>query len=152
MDRAERIAKYAAGYDEVVAALEGITPPELDAREGPVEWSPRQIVHHLSDSEMTSAIRIRRIIVEDNPVIQGYDERAFVDLLFTDGPIETALAGFAGARSSTVPILQRMTDEQWAKFGTHSETGIMTAESWLEYYSNHAHDHAAQIRRARAAV
>lgn len=152
LDRAALIAKYAAGYDEIVDALAGITAAELDAREAAGEWSPREVAHHLADSEMTSAIRIRRIIAEDNPLIQGYDQEAYVRVLFTDRPIESALAGFAGARASTVPIIERLSDEQWSRYGTHSESGIMTAQSWLEYYADHAHDHAAQIRRARATV
>ena len=146
------IAKYRAGYDEVLDALKDIGPEELDAREAPGEWSPREVIHHLADSEMTSAIRIRRIIVEDHALIQGYDQEEFARVLFYDRPIEASLEAFKGARASTVPILERLTDEQWERYGEHNETGRMTAVSWLEYYSNHAHDHADQIRRARAAV
>jgi hypothetical protein len=152
VDRAAMIAKYAAGYDEVMDALAGITPAELDAREAPGEWSPRQVIHHLADSEMTSAIRIRRIVIEDNPLIQGYDQEEFARILFYDRPIEASLEAFKGARAGTAPVLELLTDEQWQKFGTHSEYGVMTAISWLEYYSEHAHDHAAQIRQARATV
>lgn len=152
LDRAAMIAKYAAGYNEVLDALKDITPEELDAREAPGEWSPRQVIHHLADSEMTSAIRIRRIIVEDNPLIQGYDQEEFARVLFYDRPVEASLEAFKGARAGTTPIIESLSDEQWRRFGTHSETGKMTAISWLEYYSSHAHDHADQIRRARANV
>lgn len=151
-NRAARIAKYADGYNEVMRALEGITDAELDAREALGEWSPRQVIHHLGDSEMASALRIRRIIAEENPLIQGYDQDEFARVLFYDRPIEGSLEAFRGARASTVPILERLSDEQWARAGMHDETGVMSAESWLEYYSQHAHDHADQIRRARAAV
>jgi hypothetical protein len=150
--RAARIAKYADGYNEVMRALEGITDAELETREAPGEWSPRQVIHHLADSEMASALRIRRIIAEENPLIQGYDQDEFARALFYDRPIEGSLDAFRGARASTVPILERLSDEQWARAGMHDETGVMSAESWLEYYSQHAHDHADQIRRARAAV
>jgi len=150
--RAARIAKYADGYNEVIRALDGITDAELDAREAPGEWSPRQVIHHMADSEMASALRIRRIIAEENPLIQGYDQDEFARVLFYDRPIEGSLEAFRGARASTVPILERLSDEQWARAGMHDETGVMSAESWLEYYSQHAHDHADQIRRARAAA
>jgi hypothetical protein len=133
-------------------ALEGISDAELDAREAPGEWSPRQVVHHLGDSEMASALRIRRIIAEENPLIQGYDQDEFARVLFYDRPIESSLEAFRGARASTVPILEQLNEAQWARAGMHDETGVMSAESWLEYYSQHAHDHADQIRRARAAA
>ncbi len=150
--RAARIARYADGYNEVLRALEGITDAELDTPEAPGEWSPRQVIHHLADSEMTSAIRIRRIVVEENAVIQGYDQERFAEELFYDRPIEPSLDAFRGARATTVPILLRLSDAQWERAGMHDEYGVMSAESWLEYYSQHAHDHADQIRRARAAA
>ena len=148
--RNELINQYADGYDAVVTALEGITAEELDAREGPGEWSPRQVVHHLGDSEMTSAIRIRRMIAEDHPLLQGYDQDRFSEVLFYDRPIEPSLEAFRGARASTTPIFRALSEEQWARTGNHSETGTTSVEDSLVYYAVHAHDHADQIRRARA--
>jgi hypothetical protein len=155
MDAAERerlIAQYEDGYLAVTDALEGMTAAEWDAREAPGEWSPREIVHHLADSEMTSAIRLRLLIAEDRPTILGYDQDAFVANLFPDRPIEPSLAAFAAARDATAPILRRLDEAQWRRAGTHSESGQYTVEDWLRIYGVHAHDHAEQIRRARATV
>jgi hypothetical protein len=118
MDQAERdalIAQYEAGYDAITASLAGITAAEWEAREAPGEWSPREIVHHLADSEMTSAIRLRRLIVEDNPVIVGYDQEAFADRLFYDRPIEPSLAAFKASRDTTAQILRRLSPDQWSR-------------------------------------
>jgi hypothetical protein len=62
------------------------------------------------------------------------------------------LAAFEAARAATTPILRRLSDEQWRRTGTHSESGRYSVEDWLHTYSGHAHDHADQIRRARATV
>jgi hypothetical protein len=140
------------GYRVVAAALEGISDESLDAREGPSEWSPREIVHHLADSEMTSAFRLRLLIAQDEPTILGYDQEAFVRRLYPDRPIEPSLAAFAAAQASTAPILHRRSKEEWQRAGTHSESGRYTVEGWLRIYAAHAHDHADQIRRARATV
>src|SRR3954467_10175521 len=155
MHQAERealIDQYEDGYRAVEAALAGITAGELEAREGPAEWSPREIVHHLADSEMTSAIRLRLLIAQDSPEIVGYDQEEFVRRLFPDRPIEPSLAAFAAARAATAPILRRLREDEWGRSGTHSESGAYSVEDWLGIYSPHAHDHAAQIRRARATV
>ena len=155
MDTATRsalIARYREGYAAVIAALDGITDAELNAREAPGEWSPREIAHHLADSEMTSALRLRRLIVEHDPVIVGYDQEAFVRRLYCDRPIEPSLAAFRAARESTADILDRMTEEEWKRQGTHNESGPYSVIDWLETYAAHAHDHADQIRRARATV
>jgi hypothetical protein len=42
-----------------------------------------------------------------------------------------------------------MTDADWAREGTHSDSGRYTAEDWLKIYAAHGHEHSQQIRRAR---
>ena len=149
-EREALIDQYEDGFRVVAAALEEITDAELEAREGPGEWCPREVVHHLADSEMTSAVRLRLLIAEDNPAIVGYDQEAFVRRLYPDRPIGPSLAAFEAAREATAPILRRLTEEQWGRAGTHSESGRYSVDDWLRIYGGHAHDHADQIRRARA--
>jgi hypothetical protein len=152
-ERRELIAKYAAGYDEVVNALEGFPAEKLTAHPIAGKWSAAEIVQHLADSEMTSAIRLRRLLVEGKPVIQGYDQDLFATrLLYNERDIAPAMEAFRGARATTTQLLERMTDADWLREGTHTESGHYTAEDWLEIYAAHAHGHADQIRRLREAL
>src|SRR6266545_671175 len=140
-DRKDLIAKYAAGYDEVAGALVGFPKDKLTAAE---------IVQHLADSEMTSAIRLRILLVEDNPVIHGYDQDQYATRLrYNERDIAPALEAFRAARATTAQLLERMTEEDWRREGTHTESGRYTAEDWLRIYATHAHGHADQIRRLR---
>ncbi|RPI57792.1 MAG: DUF664 domain-containing protein [Acidobacteria bacterium] len=148
--RAELIARYKDGYREVAAALEGATEQELDARPVPDKWTAREIVHHLADSEMTSAIRLRLLVAEENAAIRAYDEKEFARRLHYDRPIASSLLAFQAARRCTGDLLDRMTDADFAKTGTHPEHGSYGVDRWLEIYAEHAHRHANQIRRARA--
>ena len=156
MDATKRqrlIDRYREGPAEIDRALDGITADELDFRIAAGEWSPREVVHHLADSEMTSAIRLRRLIAEDEPLIVGYDQDVFARRLYYTRPISGSLAAFAGARASTADSLEEFQESDWDRFGTHNEyEGPFTVIGWLEYYANHAHDHAAQIRHSRAAA
>lgn len=151
MNKSERdalVQQYSQGYAVVVEALVGISASELDARHD--GWTAREVVHHLADSEMTSAIRLRRLLAEDRPHIYGYDEETFARVLgYAERPIEAALDAFSAARRTTAEILARMTEVDWARAGTHSESGRYTAEDWLQIYAAHGHDHAQQILRAR---
>ena len=133
-------------------ALAGATEAELDAHPAPGKWSAREIVHHLADSEMTSAIRLRLLLASDRPVIAGYDENEFARRLHYDRPIGASLQAFAAARLTTAELLDRLGDTDWAREGTHSESGRYTMDTWLEIYAAHAHNHAGQIRRAREAA
>ena len=152
-ERNELIAMYAAGYGEVMHALDGFPAESLAAHPIPGKWSVREIVHHLGDSESTSAFRIRKLIVEDNAIIEGYDQDQFATRLhYNKRDMAPALEAFRAARESTVPLLQMMSEEDWQRVGTHTESGRYTTENWLTIYANHAHNHAAQIRRLREAL
>ena len=152
--RAGLIAQYregAAAVEAAVAATLALGPDAIDRRPAPGEWSPRQVVHHLADSETMSATRIRRLVADDEPVvIQGYDEPVWATRLHYDRPVEGSLALLRAVREATADLLDRMTEADWARTGTHSESGPYSAERWLEIYAAHAHDHADQIRRAAA--
>jgi hypothetical protein len=148
--RSSLIDRYKAGYEEVLAALDGIDDAGLDARPGPDEWTAREVVHHLADSEMTSALRLRKLLAEDSPRIEPYDEAAYARRLPYDRPIATSLEALRGARSSTASILERLPESAWSRAGQHPEHERYTVEDWLEIYAAHAFEHADQIRRARA--
>jgi hypothetical protein len=146
------IDQYRAGHAAVLAAVAGATVEELDTRPAaPDEWTARQVVHHLADSESISAYRLRRLIVEDSPLIEGYDEPRYARVLFyADRPIGPSLDALGAARATTIQILERLTDDQWARTGRHTESGPYGVETWLGIYARHAHEHADQIRRALA--
>ena len=129
-------------------ALTGVTEDELD-RAPAGEWSTRMVVHHLADSETNSYLRLRKLLAETDPVVQGYDEAEWARVLHYDRPIEHGLAVFTAVRHATSELLDRLSDDDWARAGTHSESGAYSVDRWLEIYADHGAAHADQIARAR---
>ncbi len=153
MDAATRlqlIEKYREGPAVLEAALREVPEGDLDhAVEG---WTPRQVAHHVADSEMTSAIRLRLLLAEDRPQLAGYDEELFARRLhYSERPLEGSLEAVRGSRASTLALLEVLTEDEWAREGTHSESGRYSVTDWLQIYAAHCHDHAEQVRRARRA-
>jgi len=152
-ERMALIARYAEGVREVEQALAGFPADRLTAHPIPGKWSAREIVHHLGDSESTSALRLRRLLTENRPIITGYDQDAYaVRFRYNERDHRDAMEAFRAARAITLPLLQTMTEQDWAREGVHSESGLYTAEMWLRIYADHAHGHAGQIRRLREAL
>jgi hypothetical protein len=151
-DRKRLLARYRDGADEVDAALAGITEEELDRRPAPGDWTAREVVHHLADSEATAYVRLRRLVAEDEPVIQGYDEPEYARRLHYDRPIASSLAVLRAVRQGSLDLLESLSEAEWGRTGTHSESGAYSVDRWLEIYASHSHDHAIQIREARAAA
>jgi hypothetical protein len=152
-ERQQLISQYEAGHAEVLRNLAGFPPESLRAHPIPGKWSAAEIIHHLADSETTSALRLRRLLVEDHPLIQGYDQDQYAAKLhYDERDITPALEAFRFARETTAQLIHLMTEEDWRREGTHSESGSYTTEDWLRIYAAHAHNHAAQIGRLREAL
>ena len=152
-ERQQLIEQYELGFDEVERALADFPREQLTAKPIPGKWSACEIVQHLADSEMRAAIRLRQLLTEDRPAIQGYDEALYAERLhYNERDIAPALEAFRGARTTTAQLLAHMSDEDWAREGTHPEHPRYTVDTWLEVYAAHAREHAAQIRRLREAL
>jgi hypothetical protein len=149
VDRSALLDRFRTGYADVEAALAGITDAELDHPGPDGGWTARQVAHHLADSEATAYVRLRRLIAEDDPFIQGYDEPEFARRLHYDRPIASSLAVLRAVRDASLGLLESLTPAEWERSGTHQESGAYSVERWLEIYASHSHDHADQIRAAR---
>jgi DinB family protein len=140
MDAARRrmlIERYKDGYRAVRDGVDQRSAGELDVAAEGSDWTPRQIAHHLADSETMSGIRLRRLLAEDQPVIEGYDENAFARLLHYDRPIGASLEVLRAVRMASAELLERLSEAEWTRGGTHSESGAYSVETWLVIYAAH---------------
>jgi hypothetical protein len=147
-EREALIAQYARGPEELAVALARVPKDALQWRPAPGKWSAHEVVVHCADSESNSALRIRYLLAEREPLVVGYDQDAWARLFdYHAQPLEEALEVATTARRRTVPLLHRMTPADWAKEGRHTESGRYTAEDWLRVYAAHLAGHARQIER-----
>src|SRR6266404_8971499 len=111
-ERQKLIAQYKEGYSEVARSLEDFPPDSLTAHPIQGKWSAAEIVHHLADSETTSGVRLRRLLVEDRPLIQGYDQEAFAARLnYNNRDMAPALEAFRSARATTAQLFDLMSED-----------------------------------------
>jgi hypothetical protein len=142
---------YEASTLEFLRVVDLITDQNLDRHvEG--GWSARQIVHHVADSETQSYARLRRLLAEpEGSSIQGYDEAAWAEnstLGYRELPIKQSVVVFIAVRSSTLDILRRLEPADLERFGVHSESGPYSVATWLDVYTRHPREHAAQLLEA----
>ena len=147
----ERIADYASATDRFLDALSLLTPENVDHHlDG--GWSARQVIHHVADSETHSYLRLRRLLAEPTgSLVQGYDEGAWAEcqaLGYSDLAVEHSVAVFTAVRTSSLDVLGRIRSGDLERYGEHSESGRYTLDRWLEIYTRHPIDHAAQLTEA----
>jgi len=149
MNIEELAAAYEAATREFLQIAISVPAEKLDVNDGE-NWSSRQVIHHCADSETQSYARLRRLIAEPNPVIQGYDENLWATdatLGYTELPIENSIAVFTAVRAASLDIIKRLKLEQLELVGTHTEAGEYSLKRWLETYTRHANNHAEQIKQ-----
>ncbi len=148
IERDELIHRYSTGAAKLKAAFEKIPEKARQWRPGPDKWSAHEVVCHAADSETTAAMRIRYLLSEKDPVIQGYDQAQWArDFEYHRFPVAPAFAAVEAVRANTTPMLRLLSERDWAKAGKHSESGSYSAEDWLRIYAEHLEKHSRQIDR-----
>jgi len=145
-ERAALIERYARGPALLKEALARVPVDALQWRPAPKRWSAHEIIVHCADSETNAHARLRFLLAEEKPVIQGYDQdRWAMALDYHSRPIDAALRTVEAVRANTVPVLRSMTERDWQRKGQHTESGPYAAEDWLAIYAEHLEKHSRQI-------
>ena len=150
MGNRELIEEYAAGTGRLAASIIGLNREHLNAFPVPGTWSIQQIVLHMMDSDLIASDRMKRVAVEDNPTLMGYDETAFGRGLFYD-QLDTGMACevFEKNRLLTAEILRRLPETAFARTGNHSERGRVSLQDLLDTYVGHLEHHLKFIHEKR---
>lgn len=144
----EEAKNYQKSTEEFLNLVATLKPEHLDKADK-AGWTPRQVIHHLADSETQSFSRLRRLIAEPGTTIQGYDENKWAEsktLGYKELDVDTSLAVFKAVRKASYDLLVRITEKELDNSGTHTESGKYSVRDWIRTYSKHPLDHANQIK------
>ena len=148
----ELIKEYALGYTLLREAIEGLTEDELRYKPAPEKWSIHQILIHVTDSEISSTSRLKKVLAEDEPILISFDQDAWANNLGYDLlDREQHLLLFKLLRSSMQPILDHLTSEQSKRVGVYVDQVRFTFKQLLEFRVQHVRDHLDQMERVKNA-
>ncbi len=132
------------------AAVQDLSPQQLDTpyREG--GWTVRQVAHHVPESHMNAYIRFKLALTEDEPTIKPYAEDRWAELPDVKStPVEVSLALLDSLHDRWVRLLRAMKPDEWKRTFRHPELGIMPLEKNLALYSWHGRHHVAHVTDLR---
>lgn len=148
----ELIKEYALGYTMLSEAIKGLTEEEIRYKPAPNKWSIHQILIHVTDSEISSTSRLKKVLAEDEPLLISFDQDAWANKLGYDFlDLELHLLIFKLLRSSMQPILDHLTSEQSMRVGVYVDQERFTFKELLGYRVQHVRDHLDQIERVKKA-
>ena len=139
--------EYKAATQELLRVFGALSESDLD-NPTPSGWTPRQVIHHLADSEAQSYARLRRLIAEPGTIIQGYDEEVWAEnsiLAYKTRDVTSALQVYTAVRNSSYELLLDIPENELDNSCMHSESGEYSIRKWIDTYTRHPRDHANQI-------
>lgn len=141
--------------DELVPWLarrtQGVPESTLRKAEAPGKWSVIEVVQHLADSELVWAFRMRMILTQDRPAIQGFDQDLWAqEFRYTDAQLDVALAQLRGLRIPNLRLAGTLSPQQLERVGLHSERGPESVGHFLRLMAAHDLVHRRQVDRILA--
>src|SRR5947208_3096148 len=114
------------------AAIQGLTPEQIETpyREG--GWTVHQVVHHVPESHMNAYVRFKLGLTEDEPTIKPYAENLWAKTADVQStPIEVSLSLLELLHDRWVRVLKGITPEEWKRAFRHPELGLISLEKNL---------------------
>ena len=148
---AELLKEYKEATDNFVAAAKAIPIEKLDKSPSNDEWSPANIIHHLADSEAHFYIRYLKILTEDVPQTDFFDEEVYpVKLKYEKRDVEKSLHLLQSLRESFYNIMSNFTPDEWERKGKNSDVGEYPIIALIKKTRTHMKDHLNQLNEAVA--
>jgi DinB superfamily len=134
--------------DQIPRLVSGATAEQLTRSPGPGEWSPSEVLNHLTDSDLVVSVRVRMIVTQDRPALVGYDQEAWTARFggLDATPFET-VERWQTLRRANLRLFESLQPAEWARVGVHSERGEESARLNVELMAGHDRAHLAQFRR-----
>lgn len=92
----------------------------LDTPYRPGGWTGQQVIHHLADSHLHAFRRHKRVLTEDHPTLNPYDEAKWAELGDVYAvPVAASLEILRGLHLRLAVLLAQCTEEQWSRTAYH---------------------------------
>ena len=141
------ISEISSFPTRLLAAVDRMTPQQLDTQYRPDGWTIRQVVHHCADSHMNSFTRLKLALTEDQPTIKPYFEERWAELPDSKSmPVEPSLKMIEGIHERWTVLLKNLRDEEYARIFIHPEHGkAFRVDENIGFYAWHCNHHLAHI-------
>jgi uncharacterized damage-inducible protein DinB len=134
----------------VRAAIQNLSPKQLDTPYRDGGWTVRQVVHHVPESHMNAYIRFKLALTEDEPTIKPYAEDRWARLPDVQTTaVEISLALLENLHARWVVLLRGLQEAEWKRTFVHPEMGAVSLEKNLALYAWHGKHHTAHITELR---
>ena len=117
----------------------------------PGEWSAQEVLAHTLNADLFAfGLRIRRALVEDDPVFQDYNEAEHRAVLGPLPPLDDLVQMLVAEHELLARLLSNLPEAAWQRTGHHPQYGARAVEHYARRIAEHGEEHAAQIEHMAA--
>lgn len=121
----------------------------LAKKYGEGKWNVRQILHHITDTEILFYGRLKRIIAEPKQVIWAFNQDDWNSAFdYKNANLGNKKEVYKICRSLNFEIIDQFYEKYQSKEFVHSETGLRTLKDEFEKVAKHNESHNDQIKLA----
>lgn len=121
-------------------------PNELHWKPAADRWSIGEVLGHLVDVEKLMRGRVQRMVKEENPVIEAYDQNQVAATgKYAEKPALEFLREFCHERDMSVSWLRYAFPAVGMRTGRHAEIGAVTVAQQVSEWAFHDLGHVRQI-------
>jgi hypothetical protein len=153
-----RLRSYVDGQDPVRTQRDSLSKivklvekaDEASAKKRPVpdKWSLLEQVAHLAECEIANSWRYRQILEHSGSDLHGFDQDVWAKLSdYNSWRLRDAVETFRLLRENNLRMLERVSAEDWNKFGNHLERGRLTLRELAVLISGHDVNHVMQMQK-----
>jgi uncharacterized damage-inducible protein DinB len=140
------LAIQAATKQALDRLVKEVPAETLKRRPSPEKWSVAEILAHLTDGEIVFAFRIRKILSESGSNISAFDQNKWEENLnYKERDPLQSVRQFGLLREMNLAVLNKLTEEQWERYGMHEERGRESLRQMVRLYAGHDVNHMKQI-------
>ncbi|HEX2906818.1 MAG TPA: DinB family protein [Phototrophicaceae bacterium] len=134
--------------DELKALLQAVSDAEANTRPAPEEWSIKEVIGHINDTERIFAYRALRIARVDTTPLAGFEQDDYVrGTDFNKRPLADLVEEFACQRRANVLCFQALTEAEISRQGTASDHAVST-RALLFMLAGHVIHHLESLKTA----
>ena len=113
------------------------------------EWSPANIIHHIADAEAHFYIRYLRLLTENVPTTEFFDEEVYPELLhYEKRDVNASIALIEGIRAASISLFGNFNEEDWQRKGLTPDGKEFVLIAAIKKARTHINDHANQLSTA----
>ena len=149
----EVITEFRDSGENFVKLAKSASSEKLHKSQTNEEWSPANIIHHMADAEAHFYIRYLRVLTENVPTTEFFDEDVYPELLhYEKRDVNASIALIESIRASSVSLFNNFKEEDWQRKGVTSDGNEFVLIALIKKARSHINDHSNQLSAALLAV